>query len=74
MLSKYIKRQEGKIIIGKGSWIGAGSIILYGTVIEPLCVVAAGSVVKGHLESGWIYGGIPAKKIKRIFGEEKEDG
>ncbi len=72
MLNKYIKRQEGKIIIGKGSWIGAGSIILYGTVIEPLCIVAAGSVVKGHLESGWIYGGVPAKKIKKIFeGEEK---
>lgn len=74
LLSKYIKRQQGKIIVGKGSWIGAGSIILYGSIIEPLCIIAAGSVVKGHLESGWIYGGVPAKKIKKIWGEGEEDG
>jgi acetyltransferase-like isoleucine patch superfamily enzyme len=35
------------VIIGNHVWIGAGAIILRGTVIGDNCVVAAGSIVKG---------------------------
>ena len=40
---------KGEVIIGKNVWIGANSVILRGTVIEDNAVVAAGSVVKGHV-------------------------
>jgi carbonic anhydrase/acetyltransferase-like protein (isoleucine patch superfamily) len=45
-----------------------GAIIMDGVVIESNSLIAAGSVVlEGtHIESGSVYGGIPAKKIKAI--------
>ncbi len=48
--------------------IGMGAVILDNAVVESNSIVAAGSVVtKGTVvESGWIYAGIPAKKIKEV--------
>ena len=48
--------------------VGMGAIIMDLAVVESHCLVAAGAVVleNARLESGWIYGGIPAKKIKRL--------
>lgn len=48
--------------------IGMGAKILDHTIVEKHCIVAAGAVVleNSHLESGWIYGGIPAKKLKKV--------
>lgn len=43
------------VIIGKNVWIGAGAMIFKGAVLEDNCVVAAGSVVKGHVKSGTIF-------------------
>ncbi len=39
----------GDVKIGSNCWIGAGTIILKGTNIGNGCIVAAGSVVKGHI-------------------------
>lgn len=39
------------VIIGSNVWIGAGAIILKGSHIGDNCVIAAGSVVKGKIES-----------------------
>lgn len=58
----YVK----EVIIGEGVFIGANVTILKGVIISDLCIVAAGSVVINNLESGFIYGGIPAKKISEI--------
>ncbi|NNN20984.1 MAG: acyltransferase [Acidimicrobiales bacterium] len=52
------------ILVGDRVWIGARSTLLPGTVIEDDCVVAAGSVVKGKLRSGLVYGGVPAIELK----------
>lgn len=51
--------------------IGMGAIVLDDAVIESNSIVAAGSVVtKGtHVESGSVYAGSPAKKIKEISPE-----
>ena len=48
--------------------IGIGAIVLDKVVIENNVIVAAGAVVLENtvLESGWIYAGIPAKKVKEI--------
>jgi acetyltransferase-like isoleucine patch superfamily enzyme len=60
--------KDEKIVIGKNVWICANVTILPGVRIEDDIIVAAGSVVtKDLLESGYIYGGLPAKKIKKII-------
>ena len=51
--------------------IGMGAIVLDDAVVESNTIEAAGSVVtKGTVEeSGWVYAGTPAKKMKQL-GEE----
>ena len=63
---KYNPTKLNKITIGNDVWLGCGVRILSGTVIEDRVIVAAGAVVKGHLESGYIYGGVPAKRLKKL--------
>lgn len=50
-------KSKGGITIEDDVWIGANSILLDGTFVERGCVIAAGSVVRGHLEEFGIYGG-----------------
>ena len=52
-----------EIIIGNNVFIGADSIILPGVIIGDNCVIGAGSIVTKNLESGYVYAGVPAKKI-----------
>lgn len=54
------------ISIGNNVWVGAGTIILAGITIGDNIIIAAGSVITKDLESGWVYGGVPAKKIKQV--------
>jgi carbonic anhydrase/acetyltransferase-like protein (isoleucine patch superfamily) len=51
--------------------IGMNAVVLDDAVIESNTIIAAGSVVtKGtHVESGSIYAGIPARKIREISPE-----
>ena len=48
--------------------VGMGAIIMDNAVVEKNSIIAAGAVVTEgtHVESGTIYGGIPARKIKDI--------
>lgn len=62
---KY-KTHFGKIEIADNVFIGQNSVILYNTVIESNVVVSAGSVVHGHIASGSIIAGNPAKVIGSI--------
>ncbi len=55
-----------EVAIGDGVFIGANVTILKGVTINDLCIVAAGSVVVNDLETGFIYGGVPAKKISKM--------
>lgn len=54
------------VVIGSGSWIGHGSIILPGTTIGRNVVVAAGSVVRGTVEDHAVVGGVPARVLRRF--------
>jgi acetyltransferase-like isoleucine patch superfamily enzyme len=54
------------VIIEDNVWLCNRVIILPGSIVREGVVVAAGAVVTGELESGYIYGGIPAKKIKKL--------
>jgi gamma-carbonic anhydrase len=55
--------------------IGMNAVVLDDAVVESNSIIAAGSVVtKGtNVESGWVYAGIPAKKIKEISPEMLEN-
>jgi carbonic anhydrase/acetyltransferase-like protein (isoleucine patch superfamily) len=54
--------------------IGMGAIIMDDAVVESNAVIAAGAVVLAgtRVESGSIYAGMPAKKVKEITEEMKE--
>lgn len=52
--------------IGDGTWICANCTILPGVKIGKGCVIAAGSVVISDCEDNCMYGGNPAKLIKRL--------
>ena len=59
VISKEIK-------IGSNIWIGARVIILSGVKIDDRVIIGAGSLVNKNLETGYIYAGVPAEKIKKI--------
>ncbi|GAA1838323.1 acyltransferase [Agromyces salentinus] len=54
------------IRIGRGSWVGAGVIVLGGVDIGDGCVIAAGSVVTRDCEPDGLYGGTPAKLLRTL--------
>lgn len=60
--------------VGDNCLVGMGSIILDNSVLEPYVLLGAGSLVPENktLESGYLYLGSPAKKIRALTMEEKE--
>lgn len=56
------------VFIGEDSFIGAGAIILPGTIIGKNCIVGAGAVVKGSVDDYSIVAGNPARKIGTTNG------
>jgi len=53
--------------------IGMGAIVMDNAVVGEFCIIAAGSVVLENTlcESGFLYAGTPAKKIKPITDEQR---
>ncbi len=54
--------------------IGMGAIVMDNAIIESNVIIAAGAVVLENMrcESGFLYAGVPAKKIKALTEEQKE--
>ncbi|MDB5263715.1 MAG: acetyltransferase [Adhaeribacter sp.] len=52
--------------------IGMGAIVMDNAVVQSHCIVAAGAIVLENTicESGYIYAGIPAKKVKQLSPEQ----
>lgn len=69
---KYSERMENKgtksapILIKKGAFIGTSSIILKGVTIGEKSVIAAGSVVTSNIPDNELWGGVPARFIKKV--------
>ena len=55
---------ERAVVIGDGSWLGHGTVVLPGAVIGRHVVVAAGSVVTGELPDNCVAAGSPARPIR----------
>ena len=56
---------ERPVVIGDGSWLGAGSVVLPGATIGKHVAVGANSVVTGELPDFCVAVGAPARVIKR---------
>lgn len=54
--------------------IGMGAIVMDHAIINEYCIIAAGSIILENTicESGYIYAGSPAKKIKPISDEQRK--
>ncbi|WP_224999455.1 gamma carbonic anhydrase family protein [Cesiribacter sp. SM1] len=55
--------------------IGMGAIVMDHALVQKNCIIAAGAIVleRTVCESGFIYAGIPAKKVKQL-SQEQIDG
>ena len=53
--------------------IGMGAIVMDHAVVGAGCIVAAGAVVLEHFvcEPGYLYAGVPARKIKPVTDEQR---
>lgn len=58
------------VALGNNVWIGAGSIILPGSVIGDHSVIGAGSVVCGHIPAKTLAAGSPAHIIKTFHADD----
>lgn len=54
------------VSLGSDIYIGSRVTLLPGITVEDRVVIAAGAVVASNLKTGFIYGGVPAKPIKKI--------
>lgn len=54
--------------------VGMGAIVMDHAVVEEFCIIAAGAVVLENTicESGFLYAGMPARKIKPVTAEQRE--
>lgn len=53
--------------------VGMGAIVMDHAIVEEYCIIAAGSVVLENTicETGYLYAGTPAKKIKPLTNEQR---
>ncbi|MCB0378086.1 MAG: gamma carbonic anhydrase family protein [Bdellovibrionales bacterium] len=58
--------------IGDEAFVGMGSILLDGSVMEPRSFLAAGSLLTegSRAQSGWMHMGRPAKPVRELKAEE----
>jgi acetyltransferase-like isoleucine patch superfamily enzyme len=71
----YLERRENltdkintkPISIGNDVFIGANSIILKGVIVGDRAIIGAGSIVTKNIPEDEIWGGNPAKFIRKIF-------
>jgi acetyltransferase-like isoleucine patch superfamily enzyme len=57
------------VVLKNNVWVGCHSVVLSGVVIGDGCIIAAGSVVTKSIPAGELWGGVPAKFLKKV-GEQ----
>lgn len=64
--------ESSAVHIGENVWIGANATILKGVSIGDGSVVAAGAVVNKNIPSHEVWGGVPARKIRKLMNEKAD--
>lgn len=65
-LQKYFPKKSKAVKLETGSVVGAGAIILSGITVGKKSFVAAGSVVTKNVPQNSLFGGNPARLIRKI--------
>ncbi len=65
-LQKYFPKSSKPVVFKKGCFVGAASTILPGVTIGESAFIAAGSVVTSDVPGESVFGGVPAKLIRKI--------
>jgi maltose O-acetyltransferase len=63
----------GPITIGNDVWIGANATVLPNVTIGNNVVIGAGAVVNRDIPDNVVYGGVPAKIIRSLKGDARDD-
>jgi acetyltransferase-like isoleucine patch superfamily enzyme len=72
-LESGLRINSGKsITIGNHVWVGAHSTILKGCSIGNHAIIASGAVITKNAEANTIYGGFPAKPIRKNVSWSRE--
>ena len=68
--------QGRDIVIGRNVWLCSNATILGPSKVGDNCVIAAGAVVapRTECEPGWIYAGVPAKKLRPAIEVRADNG
>jgi acetyltransferase-like isoleucine patch superfamily enzyme len=56
---------DAPVRVGRGSWLGAGVVVLPGAAIGRNVTVAAGSVVRGVVPDNCVVAGVPGRVVRR---------
>jgi acetyltransferase-like isoleucine patch superfamily enzyme len=62
---------KGNVVIGNDVWIGYEAAIMSGVTVGDGAVIAARAVVAKDVEPYSIFGGVPAKEIRKRFSSEE---
>ncbi len=65
-LQEFFPPTQGKIIIKKGTFVGARATILNGVTVGEKVYIAAGSLIHKDTEDGVLMAGIPAEVKKKL--------
>jgi len=65
IVEQRFQPSRGGIVIEDDVWIGAGTVLLDGSIVRQGAVIAAGSLVRGEIEAYGIYAGHPLRLIRR---------
>jgi maltose O-acetyltransferase len=59
------------VTLEDGCWLGAGVLVQPGVTIGRGCIIAPGAVVAVDTEPDWLYGGVPARKLRQLDEVER---
>jgi acetyltransferase-like isoleucine patch superfamily enzyme len=62
------------ILIRQGAWIASNATIIGPCIVGRDAVVAVGSVVLHDVEEGWLYAGVPARRIRPVSPNSSRQG
>ena len=64
-----LPENDQDVVFGGDNWIGANATILKGVTVGVGSIIAAGALVNCDVEPYSVYGGVPARMLKKRFAD-----